>query len=113
MKSFYNKQKGVKLMNELFKNRMKELLKDEYDDFISSLEKPPVKAFYLNTNKKNILDYLNKDYIYKHPIVDNGYYFDYDNYPLGKSPYFLSGLYYIQEPSAMLVSQIIDIKIMF
>lgn len=97
-------------MDPIFLNRMKELLKDEYNDFINSLEKPPVKAFYLNNKKDNILNYLNHEHISKHPIVDNGYYFDYENYPLGKSPFFLSGLYYIQEPSAMLVSHILQVK---
>ena len=41
-------------MNELFKNEMKTILKDEYDDFIQSLQKPPVKAFYLNPFKKGL-----------------------------------------------------------
>lgn len=97
-------------MDPIFLNRMKDLLKDEYDDFIKSLEKPPIKAIYLNNKKENVLNYLDHHYIFKHPIVDNGYYFDYNNYPLGKSPFFLSGLYYIQEPSAMLVSHILNVK---
>lgn len=97
-------------MNEIFLKRMKDILKDEYDDFIKSLEQPPVKAFYLNSKKKNALDFLDTKFISKHPIISNGYYFDYENYPLGKSPYFLSGLYYIQEPSAMLVSHILNVK---
>ena len=45
-------------MNELFKNEMKTILKDEYDDFIQSLQKPPVKAFYLNPLKKVSYCYL-------------------------------------------------------
>lgn len=97
-------------MDPIFLNRMKDILKDEYDAFIESLSKPNIKAIYLNDNKSHVFDYLNKNYITKHPIVDNGYYFDYMNYPLGKSPFFLAGLYYIQEPSAMLVAHSIDIK---
>lgn len=97
-------------MNELFKNEMKTILKDEYDDFIQSLQKPPVKAFYLNPLKKDCLHYFNQDAISPHPVVPDGYYFDYEKYPLGKSPFFSCGLYYIQEPSAMLVAHFLDIQ---
>lgn len=97
-------------MNEHFEKQMKNLLKDEYNDFIKALSQPNQKAFYLNPLKKNILSYLNKDYIKPHVVVKDGYYFDYENYPLGKSPFFSCGLYYIQEPSAMLVSHFFDVK---
>ncbi|MEG0548991.1 MAG: RsmF rRNA methyltransferase first C-terminal domain-containing protein [Coprobacillus sp.] len=97
-------------MNELFEKQMKELLKDEYDEFIEALSKPQVKAFYLNPLKQNGLKYLNHDYIKPHVVVKDGYYFDYENYQLGKSPFFSCGMYYIQEPSAMLVSHFLDVK---
>ena len=97
-------------MNELFEKQMKEILQDEYDAFITALSQPSIKGIYLNPKRKNILNYLNPDYITKHPVVENGYYFDYENYPLGKSPFFLSGGYYIQEPSAMLVAHFLDIN---
>ena len=64
----------------------------------------------LNPLKKDVLNHLNHQYIEKHPYVDGGYYFDYLHYPLGKSPYFMCGLYYIQEPSAMSVASCLDIK---
>lgn len=96
-------------MNKLFEKQMKDLLKDEYDDFMQALDQPNVKAFYLNPLKKDGLKYLDKKYIQPH-VVKNGYYFDYQNYPLGKSPFFSCGLYYIQEPSAMLVSHFLDIQ---
>jgi len=97
-------------MNTLFEKQMKELLKDEYADFMKAMKQPPVKAFYLNPQKKDCLAYLNSDYIQPHVVVKNGFYFDYENYPLGKSPFFSCGLYYIQEPSAMLVSHFMDIQ---
>ena len=97
-------------MNELFIERMKELLKDDFDAFINSLNENEVKGFYLNPLKKDVLNHLNHQYIEKHPYVDGGYYFDYLHYPLGKSPYFMCGLYYIQEPSAMSVASCLDIK---
>ena len=97
-------------MDPIFLNRMKNILKDEYNDFIESLSKPSLKAIYLNNKKQNILKYLDNQYLTAHPIVNNRYYFDYQNYPLGKSPFFLAGLYYIQEPSAMLVADILNVK---
>lgn len=97
-------------MNKDFEKQMKDLLKDEYDLFMEALNKPSIKAFYTNPLKKDVIHHLDSKYIEKHPVVENGYYFDYENYPLGKSPYFSSGLYYIQEPSAMLVAHFLDIK---
>lgn len=97
-------------MNEQFERQMKEILKDEFNDFKEALSKPSIKAFYLNPLKNNVLNLLNKNYIKPHVIVKDSYYFDYDNYPLGKSPFFSCGLYYIQEPSAMLVSHYLDVK---
>lgn len=97
-------------MNELFEKQMKDLLKDEYNDFKKALEKPSIKGFYTNPLKKDVIPYLDSQYIKPHVVVKNGYYFDYEHYPLGKSPFFLCGTYYIQEPSAMLVSHFLDVK---
>lgn len=96
-------------MDNSFYDRMKMLLGDDYQDFINSLNKPPIKAFYLN-NKPNIIDHLNENLITKHPYIKDGFYYDNLNYQLGKHPFFNCGLYYIQEPSAMVVSEIIDFK---
>ena len=41
-----------KIMNELFIKRMKELLKDDFDAFINSLNENEVKGFYLNPLKR-------------------------------------------------------------
>ena len=100
----------VKKMNELFEKQMKDILKDEYDDFMEALNQPNKKAFYLNPLKKDVLHYLNPQYIKPHVVVKDGFTFDYENYPLGKSPFFSCGLYYIQEPSAMLVAHFLDVK---
>lgn len=95
-------------MNDDFIKQMEDLLGSELDDFLKSLQQPQIKAFYLNPTKKDALKYLDKSYIKQHPLVEEGYYFDYENYPLGKSPYFNCGLFYIQEPSAMLVSEFLN-----
>lgn len=94
---------------EQFDARMKSLLKDEYDDFKKALSEKPVKGLYLNRNKKNVERVLDKNYVEHHPIVENGYLYD-ENYHPGRSAYFLAGLYYIQEPSAMLVADALPIE---
>lgn len=97
-------------MNDVFIDRMKNLLKDDFDNFVSSLKEDEVKGFYINPLKKDVIKHLDERYIQKHPYIQDGYYFDYQNYPLGKSPYFQCGLYYIQEPSAMAVASCLDIQ---
>ena len=94
---------------EQFDARMKSLLKDEYDDFKKALLEKPVKGLYLNRNKKHVERVLEEQYIEHHPIVENGYLYD-ENYHPGRSAYFLAGLYYIQEPSAMLVADALPIE---
>lgn len=97
-------------MDPLFLNRMKEILQNDYDKFIESLNQPSKKAFYLNNKKENVIKHLDSQYIQQHPLVDEAYYFDYHHYPLGKSPFYMCGLYYIQEPSALLVASRLDIQ---
>ena len=94
---------------EEFDARMKSLLQDEYDDFKKALSQEPVKGLYINRNKKNVVDKLDKTHIKPHPIVENGYLYD-NSYHPGRSAYFLAGLYYIQEPSAMLVADALPIE---
>lgn len=95
-------------MNELFKQRMQFLLKNDYPAFETALNQKPVKSFYLNPLKKEVINHLDRSYLTKHPYINNAYFYDYENYPLGKHPYFNCGLYYIQEPSAMAVANCVD-----
>ena len=99
----------VKAMDEFY-NRMKELLGNDYDAFLKALDEREVKGLYLNNHKKDVDQILDQKAVMPHPLVSNGYLYDPDIYQPGKSPYFLAGLYYIQEPSAMLVANMIDIK---
>ena len=98
----------VKIMDKFY-TRMKDLLQDDYEPFIETLSEKEVKGLYLNTNKDGYKA-LDHKHIKPHPLVTGGYLYDDEAYSPGKSPYFLCGLYYIQEPSAMLVANMIDIK---
>lgn len=95
-------------MNEQFKQRMQQLLQDDYLAFEAALSKPAVKSFYLNPLKKDGINNLDKQYLTAHPYIKDAYFYDYENYPLGKHPYFNCGLYYIQEPSAMAVAHCVE-----
>lgn len=84
-----------------FQDRMKNLLGEEYDDFIKSYDEKPVRAFRVNTDKISLEDFgkLNIFSTEKIPYVENGFYFDYDG--IGNHPYHHAGMIYVQEPAAM------------
>lgn len=56
------------------------------------------------------MEYLNREFIQPHVVARDGYYFNYEEYPLRKFPFFSCGLYYIQEPNAMLMTHFLDIQ---
>ena len=93
-----------------FEERMKTLLGDEYEDFIKAFDEPPIRAFRVNTEKISLEDFqkLNIFSNEKIPYVDNGFYFDYDG--IGNHPYHHAGMFYIQEPAAMVPVESIDIN---
>ncbi len=93
-----------------FENRMKKLLGDEFSDFLESYDEKPVRAFRVNTDKISLVDFekLNIFSKEKIPYVDNGFYFDYDG--IGNHPYHHAGMFYIQEPAAMVPVESIEIQ---
>ena len=97
------------MLNEFFL-RMKNILNDDYEAFVEALEKPAFQSIHINTNKDTTNEIAAKYNLKPHPYVSNGYYFNKEEIQLGKLPYHEAGLYYIQEPSAMLVSELADIK---
>ncbi len=97
-------------MLEQFKKSMQALLLDQYDDFEKALLEEPIKGLYFNDRYPLPMDLIERYHLEKHHYVENGYLYDYHQYPLGRSPYFDCGLYYIQEPSAMIVASVLDIE---
>ena len=96
-------------MNE-FENYMQSILKDDYPAFQNALQQPDYKAIHINTQKDPHLTIPQKFSLKAHPYVRTGYYFDKEMLPLGRYAYHDAGLYYIQEPSAMLVAELADLK---
>ena len=83
----------------------------EAELLISSLGQKSEHAVLLNTNKISEEEFLKEFPLVKpHPIVKHAFIYDKDVYELGKHIYHELGYYYLQEPSAMVVSSLIDFK---
>ncbi len=93
-----------------FENRMRVILGDEFQDFLKSYDEKPIRAFRVNTDKISLADFekLNIFSNDKIPYVENGFYFDYDG--IGNHPYHHAGMFYIQEPAAMVPVESIEIQ---
>ncbi|GGJ20682.1 RsmB/NOP family class I SAM-dependent RNA methyltransferase [Paenibacillus hunanensis] len=85
-----------------FLQRMEQLLGEEYDAFLQSYEQSPRAGLRVNTLKISNEQFQSKSPFELRPIpwCETGYYLNAEERP-GKHPYYYSGLYYIQEPSAM------------
>ena len=92
-----------------FKDRMRDLLKDEYPDFEKAfIDGESYIAIRVNRkipeSLKNIISNLEKV-----PWCPDGYYITKDILD-GKSPYHIGGYIYFQEPSAMSVVPVLSIE---
>lgn len=104
------------MLPELFLERMKETLGDEYEAFAESLNQERFQALRLNPLKRNregmTADTICTDFLTgfeKVPWEPKGYYYDSSVQP-GKHPYHDAGVYYIQEPSAMMPVPLLKVK---
>lgn len=94
---------------EKFCERMKNELKNEYEDFIKSYNQPPFIALRVNTLKintdefKTLVDFCGENV----PWCPTGFYYDGKK---GNHPSSISGLFYSQEPSAMIAAELAEIK---
>ena len=97
-------------MKPEFINHLSSYLSEkEISSLIDSLSEKSVNGLILNTEKmdeKTLLSLFPN--IKKHPIVPYAYIFDKDEYQLGKTIYHELGCFYIQEPSAILVSYLLN-----
>lgn len=81
----------------------------EIDALLSSLEQKNINGLILNREKMDEVTLLSLfPHLKKHPIVPYAYTFNKDEYQLGKSIYHELGCFYLQEPSAILVSYLLN-----
>ncbi len=99
-----------KLPKKFLKN-MQDLLKDEYQDYLNSFQDDKVSGLRVNTLKISVEEFLKISpfKLEKIPFTSDGFYYDSDDKP-AKHPYYHAGLYYLQEPSAMLPAEILPIE---
>ncbi len=98
---------------EAFKARIKEELDNkEYEAFLASYEKKPLAGLRLNRLKidPKKWDSISPSTLRKIPWIDNGYYYDANDWNASKDPYYYAGLYYIQEPSAQTPANILPVE---
>ncbi len=94
---------------EKFLERMKQDLETEYDAFLKSYEEEPCIALRVNTLKLSSDDFQKTvDFCGgKVDWCESGFYYDGKK---GNHPSSIAGLFYSQEPSAMITAETIDIK---
>ncbi len=96
------------LLPDGFKMRMKELLGSDYEAFVASFDEPRTRALRLNSAKvgRDELEDLLGLQLDPLPWCENGYRLPTD-VSLGGHPAHLAGLFYLQEPSAMAVAEVL------
>ena len=96
---------------EKYRDRMKELLGNEYETYEQSLNKEHFSGIRVNTLKISPEEFeaIAPFEMKRVPWTSNGYYISTEEQP-GKHPYYYAGLYYIQEPSAMTPAQLLPIN---
>ena len=101
----------MKNLPDNYLKNMKDLLQDEYDLYLDCFDNDRVYGLRVNTNKISVKDFLkiNPFDLIPIPWTDDGFYFKESDKPT-KHPYYYAGLYYIQEPSAMLPAQVLPIE---
>jgi NOL1/NOP2/sun family putative RNA methylase len=95
----------------LFRDQMKALLGDEYEDFLNSYQEPSKQGFRINPLKTDVKSFMSINPFSLEPVpwCPTGFYYSDQDRP-GKHPYHSAGLYYIQEPSAMSVAETLEPK---
>jgi len=92
-----------------FEDRMRILLGSDYEKFIATYKESNVKSIRVNTEKISVDDFLKISpfTLEKIPYTSDGFYVNVDS--LGNHPYHHAGLYYAQDPAAMMPANIISL----
>lgn len=97
---------------EQFCESMQKLLGEEYDAYRECLEQTSCTAVRINTNKITVenWDRIRPFSGARVPWTEKGYYYDADQVQPSKHPYYYAGLFYIQEPSAMIPASLLPVS---
>jgi len=96
---------------EAFKEKMKKLMGESYQSLLDSYDQPESKGIRTNTLKLEPDELANKLPFETQAVnwCKEGFYIDHTVRP-GKNPYYYTGLYYVQEPTAMAAVEVLDPK---
>ena len=103
------------MISDIFYDRMKNILGDEYPAFEASLAMPPVKAARVNLAKVSREDFLKSTSLELTPLsyCEEGFILE-DAEGIGNTPEHAAGMIYVQDPGAMsAVSATIIISLIF
>ena len=95
---------------EAYLNRMKTQLGDEYPAYLQSFQAEKVSGLRVNTLKLSpeAFERISPFELSKVPWTSGGFYLENAEKP-AKHPYYFAGLYYLQEPSAMLPAEALPV----
>lgn len=105
-------ERGKGMIPEAFKEKMKNILGDEYPAFIEALEsKPAVRGMRANLIKTSPEKIASDGEFILEPLdyVDNGFILR-EERAMGASPYHHAGMVYMQDPGAMASAAALDIQ---
>lgn len=96
---------------QAFELRMQEMLQEEYEEYKKSYEKPRQYALRVNTLKIRAEDFpkLAGFEVIPVPWIENGFFYGADVRP-AQLPFYMAGLYYLQEPSAMTPASRLEVR---
>lgn len=85
-----------------FLDSMKEILGEDYEEFLTGFDGQRQYGLRVNTLKMNLEEFerIAPFHLKKVPWISNGYFYNAEDVP-AKHPFYSAGLYYLQEPSAM------------
>lgn len=91
---------------EAFAHEMKDLLAEEYEAYLDSYQHERVYGLRINTRKITCEEFerIVPFKVKRIPWTTDGYFYDESSKP-SRHPYYYAGLYYLQEPSAMIPGQ--------
>ncbi len=93
-----------------FLSRMRQLLGDEYEAFVESLHAPAARGLRVNSLKISPTAFFHRSPYPLQPLswLQEGYLIADVGAQPGRHPYHAAGLYYLQDPSAMLAAHLLD-----
>ncbi len=96
---------------ETFLAEMKELLGNDFPDFLSAEEEKPLSGLRVNTDRISVEAFRRISPFDLEPVswCPSGFILR-DEARASKHPYYAAGLYYLQEPSAMMPASLLPVE---